>query len=52
MKTFDIDLTVRVRCAAHGESEALDIVLDRFRNGKYNDTSAEGFEVTKMKEVE
>lgn len=51
MKTYDIDLAVRVRCVARSESEAIDVVLEQFRNGKYNDTSAEGFEVTMVKEV-
>lgn len=52
MKAFDVDPTVRVRCVAHDEGEALDVVLEQFRNGKYNDTSADGFEVSKAKEVE
>ena len=51
MRAFDIDLTVRVRCVAHSESEALGITLEQFRDGKYNDTSADGFEVTMVKEV-
>ncbi len=52
MKAYDIDLTVHVRCVAHNEGEALDVTLEQFRNGKYNDTSADGFEVSMVKEVE
>lgn len=51
MRAYDIDLTIRIRCVAHSEKEATDVVMERFRAGSYNNT-ADTFIDMKVKEVE
>lgn len=51
MKAYDIDLTIRIRCVAHSEKEATDVVMERFRQGGYTDTD-DTFIDMKVKEVE
>lgn len=51
MKTYDIDLTIRIRCIAHNEKEATDTVMERFRQGGYADAD-DTFIDMKVKEVE
>lgn len=50
MKCYDIDLTVRVRCVAKDMDEATEVVIENFRNGKYDDTGKDCLGV-KLKEV-
>ena len=51
MRTYDIDLTIHIRCCAHNEKEATDAVMERFRHGGYSDTD-DTFIDMKVKEVE
>lgn len=51
MKTYDIDLTIRIRCIAHNEKEATDTVMERFRQGDYSNME-DGFLELKVKEAE
>ena len=51
MKTYDIDLTIHIRCFAHNEKEATDTVMERFRQGGYSDTD-DTFIDMNVKEVE
>lgn len=51
MKTYDIDLTIRIRCIAHNEKEAADTVMERFRQGDYFNTEDKFLEL-KTREVE
>ena len=51
MRTYDIDLTIHIRCCAHNEKEATDTVMERFRQSDYAHTEDEFLEL-KVKEVE
>ena len=50
MRTYDIDLTIRIRCVAHNEKEATDTVMERFRQGGYSNTEDQYIEL-KAKEL-
>lgn len=51
MRAYDIDLTIHIRCFAHNEKEATDTVMERFRQGGYDDTD-DTFIDMKVKEAE
>lgn len=51
MRTYDIDLTIHVRCIARNKKEATDTVMERLREGAYADTESEALEL-KTREVE
>ncbi len=45
MRTFDIDLTIKIRCVAHNMEEAREVVLENFREGKYLDADKDWLEM-------
>lgn len=50
MRAYDVDLTVRIRCAAYSEKEVVDAVKESFRKGKYSDTGDTALEI-RIREV-